>query len=161
MARKFNKTITTPEQKEIYDKLTKCLQAIADAEVEERNAFGEWAKIEGKYSTGKTYSAPQQGCRGYDYEYANPEDKQKEIEEMNKYRNEVLIPLREKIAELKQESYNLDNQLCIALWGFDEDTYNLKRSIERKRKYIKELYEEIEEEKKKLEKMEKKFAERG
>ncbi len=143
MARAYKREITTPEQIAISQALKTKRAETKQAREELDEHYRVYYKIEGKYSIGtKPDSWAGQGFRGFFYEYNSPEDRQKEIEEEEKYYNTYIEPLKEKISALTDECIELSEALCVALWGFGSDKYSL---IQRKEEYEKEIkrYQEL------------------
>lgn len=154
MARKFNKTITTPEAQALYDRL--------QAHKEQRKALCseidkaeiEWHRFNGKYAIG-TVNNPYCGVGqcGWFYQYASPEDERREQEEQDKFNEEVIKPLYEKLRALDKEGDDLEEQLCIALWGYGLNEYYLRRRIIAEEKELAEQIRKIEEKKAEIEAM--------
>ena len=149
MAKAYDKKIITPEQITIYNSLKRNKAEIKELEKELKEHYYVCHQIEGKYSIGtKTDPWAGQGCRGFYYEYKSSEDKQREIEEEEKYYNTYIKPLKEKISSLNKECSKLNETLCVALWGFGTEKYYLtqrKIGYEKKLKHYQELIAYIDE----------------
>lgn len=143
MPRRFKKEITTERQFELYNKLRELEEEIRQTERKEKQAFLQWVNMEGKYSKG-TVSDPYagMGMRGYDYVYADGM-KQKEKEERDKFYQENVETLKSKLKTLEEQEEEIENQLCLELWGYSLDTYNNKEFIGRLEKDKQRLEEQI------------------
>lgn len=104
-----------------------------------------WAKMEGKYST-EVISDHVWSERGYYYQYPNEETKEKEEMERNIFHNENIAPLEKRIKELYKKVDELNECICIELWGFNSELYSLyeelinaKEELERQKAYVEKL----------------------
>jgi hypothetical protein len=160
MARKikeFGKVINdNPVAMEIYTKQRELLDQAADLEKQEDEHFLVYVKMEGMYSLG-TVADPYagQGFRGYDYKYPSQEIKAREQAERDAYYAANVKPLRQKIDELKKQAWALEEPLCIAIWGFGREEYNLRDRLERAEKELAEQIAYVERLKKELEEFKK------
>jgi hypothetical protein len=159
MARKitrFNKVIDTPEALAIYNEQRAYINEAKALEKQKDEHFRTYLDMEGKYSVGTVrdpYS--EQGFRGYDYSYPNREAKAKEDAERKAYYAEYITPLIEQIHELNIKVQTLEENLCVALWGFGQEHYHIKRNLEKAEKELAEHIAYVEELRKQLEKLEK------
>jgi hypothetical protein len=149
MAKAYKREITTPEQKAIYDALKAKRAEAEQARKELDDHYRVYHRIEGKYSIGtKPDEWAGQGCRGFFYEYNSPADRRREIDEEEKYYDTYIKPLKEKVSSLTEECIELDEALCVALWGFGSRKYYLiqqKAEFEKEIKRYQALIEEIDE----------------
>lgn len=150
----LNKKLTTPEEIAFgkrYEEIKNNLKAINEKLDENYRVY--W-KMEGKYAIGTTPDPwATMGQRGFDYKYANAEDKAKENAEREAYYNNCIAPLKTKCEELEKELRKLDNDFCILLYGYDLQHYNNIKEIARIEKIIAELEAELVEDKKYLAKL--------
>ena len=158
MARKitrFNKVIDTPEALAIYNEQQAYSNEVKRLEKQEKEHLLIYCNMEGKYSLG-TIPDPYagQGFRGYDYKYPSQEVKAKEWAEREAYYTEHISPLKEQIHELNTKIWELEEALCVALWGFGQKHYRIKRNLENAEKELAEQIAYIEELRKQLEKLE-------
>ena len=158
MARKitrFNKVIETPEALAIYNEQRTYLDEIKVLEKQKDEHFRTYWDMEGKYSVG-TVCDPYagQGFRGYDYSYPNKEAKAKEDAERGAYYAEYITPLIERIHELNTKVQTLEENLCVALWGFGQKYYYIKRNLEKAEKELAEHIAYVEKLRKQLEVLE-------
>lgn len=154
MARKikrFGKVVNTPETLAIYNEQQICRNEINRLEEQEEEHFRTYWKMEGKYSIG-TISDPYagQGSRGYSYQYPSQEVKAQENTEREVYYKQYIAPLKEQIKELRIKASALDENLCIALWGFGREYYNIKCNLAKAEKELAEQIEHVEYLKKQL-----------
>jgi hypothetical protein len=159
MPRRFKKEITTERQFELYNKLRELERTLKHTQEKEKDAFVKWINMEGKYAKG-TVPDPYAciGMRGYDYVYADGM-KQKEEEERDKFYQENVDTLNAKLKILENQKDEIENQLCLELWGCSLEAYNIKDYIERLEKdkqrfeeQVRNLDEQIEYYKNKLKK---------
>ena len=122
MARYFNKTITTPEEQALYDRIQEC-KAKREELYAKQNAAYEECKYEFYWQ-----------CR--------------------------ISPFQEQIDDLRCQIKELEEQLCIALWGYGTEAFSVVNAIESLEKDIakrmldiKRLNAQIEECKKDLKKI--------
>lgn len=159
MARKikrFGKVINTPEALAIYNERQLCCNKIERLEEQEEEYFRTYWEMEGKYSLG-TIPDPYagQGFRGYSYQYPSQEIKAQENTEREAYYRQYIVPLKEQIKELRLKTSALDENLCIALWGFGREYYDIKCDLAKAEKELAEQIEYVEYLKKQLKKFEK------
>jgi hypothetical protein len=64
--------------------------------------------------------------------------KEKEKKERDAYYNKYIRPLEVEEDALWEEYEEIENALCILLWGFDKETYKCYKAIERNKKEIEE-----------------------
>ena len=101
MAKKFGKTITTPEQLELYQECNRLWDEYQQAEKQKSENFLIYCQMEGKYAIDTVEdSYAGQGFRGYDYKYPNPEALAKERAERDTYYKENVKPWDERKKEL-------------------------------------------------------------
>jgi hypothetical protein len=160
MARKikqYGKVINdNPVAMEIYTKQRELLDQAAELDKQENEHYHTYTKMEGMYSLG-TVADPWagQGMRGYDYKYPSQEIKARECAERQAYYAAHIAPLRQKIDELKKQAWALDEPLCIAIWGFGREEYNLRDKLERAEKELAQQIAYVERLKKELAEIEK------
>ena len=157
MARKFNKTITTPEQMALHAECNRIWEERKAVEKKEHENFITYCRMEGKYAIG-TVADPYagQGMRGYDYKYPSDEMRAKEVAERQAYYAEHIRPLTEKSSELLRQYDAVEEKLCIALWGFGRELYHSKQSLKRAEKELAEQMATVEYWKNKIAELEKK-----
>jgi hypothetical protein len=154
MAKAFGKTIKTEEQIKIYSKLKETKLEIKKTKEEKNALFTDYCNLEGKYSNGtKTDPWAGQGFRGWFYTYETPELRLKEEKEREEFYNEKIKPLSDRIDRLFDEVEEINEQLCIALWGYGRDKYYKMDNIERAKRRIENYEKEIEKEKEYIEKL--------
>ena len=157
MAKKFNKTITTPEQIALHAECNRIWEERKAVEKQEKENFLTYCQMEGKYSLG-TVADPYagQGFRGYDYRYPSEEVKAKEFAERQAYYATNVRPLTEKSSELLRQYNAVEEALCIALWGFGIELYHCKQSLKRAEKELAGQIANVEYWKNKIAELEKK-----
>lgn len=161
MAHYFNKTITTPEAQALYDRIQECEAKLDELYAKKSEAHKECDRFEGKYAIGKIDNPFYgMGQRSWVYQYASPEDEQRERIEAAQFRREKIEPLCEQIDDLRHQIKELEEQLCIALWGYGTEAFSLvnaigslEKDIAKKMRDIKRLNALIEEHKKELQKI--------
>lgn len=143
---------------EIYTKQRNLLDQVTELEKQRKEHFIAHRKMEGMYSLG-TVPDPWagQGMRGYNYKYPSQEVKAKENAERQAYYTTHIEPLNCKIDELHKQAFALEEPLCIAVWGFGREEYNLRNELARTEKELAELTAYVEELRKEL----KNFLENG
>lgn len=152
MAKKFNKTITTAEQTSLYNKMKEIEKELATLRQEELNQFALYRKIEGKYSMGTVRDGfSGQGVYDFYYTYANKEDKEKEQAEMQAFYQLNILPIKTKIEELSSLYYELNEKLCIALWGFGTKKYESYNQLKRAEAELQKQIQYVDKLKKQLE----------
>lgn len=159
MARKikrFGKVINTSEALAIYNEWQICCNEIKRLEEQVDEYYRIYWEMEGKYSLG-TIPDPYagQGSRGYSYQYPSQEIKAQENTEREVYYRQYIAPLKEQIKELRIKASALDENLCIALWGFGREYYNIKCNLAKAEKELAEQIEYVEQLKKQLKNFEK------
>ena len=151
--KKFDKVIDTPEALTIYNEQEHLRAKIKELEKACEKHFRKYLDMEGQYSLG-TVSDPYagQGFRGYNYEYPNQETKAKEDAERHAYYAKYIEPLREQIATLNKQFGELDEALCVALWGFGREYFSIyhnltvaKKELAKQVAYVKKLQKELKE----------------
>jgi hypothetical protein len=124
MARKYNKTITTPEQMKAYAEYKHIRNEIKELELKENANFLTYCKMEGQRAVGTAEDIyAGQGLRNYDFVYPNAEAKALEYAERQAYYQENVAPLTKQIELLKKRLDEADEALCIALLGYGRDRY--------------------------------------
>lgn len=151
MARRFNKEIKTEKQIKMYNAINECKNEIKKIEEQVSKALDKCQTFEGKYAKGKM-KCPYTDFhfRDWEYWYANEEDRQREQAEEKAYYENTVLPLKNKLAEIKKQYAELQDKLCIDLWGYDVATYERKRQREADIKELNELLERVEYLKKKI-----------
>ncbi len=156
MAKKFNKTITAPEQLKLYNECNRLWDEYQQAKKQESENFRIYCGMEGKYSI-DTVADPYagQGFRGYDYKYPNPEALAKERAERDTYYKENVKPWDERKKELLKKYDEAEEALCVALWGCGRELYHYKQDLKRAEKALAEQIADVEYLKNKIAEMEK------
>ena len=156
MAKKFGKTITTPEQLKLYNECNRLWDEYQQAKKQESENFLIYSKMEGKYAI-DTVADPYagQGFRGYDYKYPNPEALAKERAERDAYYKENVKPWDERKKKLLKKYDEAEEALCVALWGCGRELYRYKQDLKRAEKALAEQIAEVEYLKNKIAEMEK------
>lgn len=127
-----------------------------DLEKQCHDNFIVYCNMEGKYAQGTTPDLfAGQGCRGYDYKYATPEDKNKEIVERDIYYKANIQPLKTQINELQEKLFALNESICVALWGFSSDEYYLRDALAKAEKELAQQIEVVKDLQEKIKKFEK------
>jgi hypothetical protein len=123
--KKFNKNVNENSMAmAIYNEYKGVREAIEIAERQENEYCRIYGQMEGKYAIGTTAEGfGGQGTRGYGYCYPSVEARVQEAEERDAYYTEYIAPLRVHIQDLQRQADKLNNDLCVALWGFDYDHY--------------------------------------
>lgn len=151
--KKFDKVIDTPEALAIYNEQETLREKIKELEKVHDNFFRKYLDMEGQYSLG-TESDPYagQGFRGYNYKYPSQEAKAKEDTERHTYYVKYVEPLKEQIATLNKRIGELDEALCVALWGFGREYFGIyhnltvaKKELAKQIAYVKKLQKELKE----------------
>ena len=156
MAKKFGKTITTPEQLKLYNECNRLWDEYQQAKKQESENFLIYSKMEGKHAI-DTVANPYagQGFRGYDYQYPSPEALAKERAERDTYYKENVKPWDECKKELLKKYDEAEEALCVALWGFGREVYRYKQRLEEAEEALAEQIAEVEYLKNKIAEMEK------
>ena len=156
MAKKFDKTITTPEQMELYRECNRLWEEYQQAEKQKSENFHTYCEMEGKYAI-DTVANPHagQGFRGYDYKYPNTETLAKERAERATYYKKNVKPWYERKEELLKRYDEAEEALCVALWGCGRELYRYKQRLEEAEKALAEQVAEVEYLKNKIAEMEK------
>ena len=159
MARKierFGKVINTPEALTIYNERQICCNEIQHLENQVTEHYRIYWEMEGKYSL-RTISDPyaSQGSRRYSYQYPSQEIKAQENTEREVYYRQYIKPLKKQIDELRLKISALDENLCIALWGFGREYYDIKCNLAKAEAELAEQIEYVEQLKKQLKNFEK------
>jgi hypothetical protein len=129
--KKFGKVINdNPVAMEIYTQQRELLDKVAELKKQEDEHFLVYVEMEGKYSIG-TVADPWagQGFRGYDYKYPSQEIKAKEQAERDAYYAANIMPLRDKINELSEQAWALDEPLCVAVWGYGTEEHRVRARL--------------------------------
>ena len=157
MAKKFNKTITTPEQMALHAECNRIWEEYDVVEKQKNENFRTYCRMEGMYALG-TVADPYagQGFRGYDYKYLSDEIRAKELAERQAYYVANVEPLTEKASELLKQYYATEEKLCIALWGFGKELYHCKQSLKQAEKELAKQMATVEYWKNKIAELEKK-----
>ena len=156
MAKKFGKTITTPEQLELYQECNRLWDEYQQAEKQKSENFLIYCQMEGKYAIDTVEdSYAGQGFRGYDYKYPNPEALAKERAERDTYYKENVKPWDERKKELLKKYDEAEEALCVALWGCGRELYRYKQDLKEAEKNVAEWTAEVERLKNKIAEMEK------
>ena len=154
--KKFGKIIETPEVLAIYNEQQGYFNEVNRLKEQAKEYFRTYYDMEGKYSIGVTSDfCGGQGSRGYNYEYADQEIRAQEYTERETYYIKYIAPLKEQIHELNTKAWALDETLCIALWGFGQEHYRIKRNLEKAEKELAEQIDYVEQLRKQLERLEK------
>jgi hypothetical protein len=129
--KKFGKVINdNPVAMEIYTQQQELLDQVAELKKQEDEHFLVYVKMEGKYSLGTVADSwADQGMRGYDYKYPSQEIKAKEQAERDAYYAANIMPLRDKINELSEQAWALDEPLCVAVWGYGTEEYRVRARL--------------------------------
>lgn len=145
MAKKFGKTITTPEQLKLYNECNRLWDEYQQAKKQESENFLIYSKMEGKYAI-DTVADPYagQGFRGYDYKYPNPEALAKERAERDTYYKENVKPWDERKKELLKKYDEAEEALCVALWDCGRELYRYKQELKKAEKALAEQITEVE-----------------
>lgn len=140
----FNKEIKTSEQIKLYEAINENKKETASAEKLLQQLFKGYSDIEGKYANGKQDDPYADGhFRPWFYTYAKESDKQREREEQEVYYKNTIDPLKAKLRFLIKEREELENKLCIALWGYDKKIYAKYQSLKADRKELASLLEQV------------------
>ena len=151
--KKFDKVIDTPEALIIYNEQESLRTNIKELEKVYDKYFRKYLDMEGQYSLG-TVSDPYagQGFRGYNYKYSSQEIKAKEDAERHAYYVKYIEPLRKQIVALNKRIGELDETLCVTLWGFGKEHFNIyhnltvaKKELAKQIAYVKKLQKELKE----------------
>jgi hypothetical protein len=129
--KKFGKVINdNPVAMEIYTQQQELLDQVAELKKQEDEHFLVYVEMEGKYSLG-TVADPWagQGFRGYDYKYPSQEIRAKEQAERDAYYAANIMPLRDKINELSEQAWALDEPLCVAVWGYGTEEHRVRARL--------------------------------
>lgn len=140
MAKFLGKQIETEEQKEIHNRLKQISTRLKQLQIDLRKKEIFYYNMEGKYSSKTVYDGPEQGYRGYFYVYEKGM-KEKERKERKAFYDENIVPLEKEEKNLWKERKEKENDLCKLLWGFDKETYDCYKAIERNKKEIEETKE--------------------
>jgi hypothetical protein len=144
MTKMFNKEIKTPEQIQLYEAINANKREATSVEKLIRQSFKEYSDIEGKYANGKQDDPYTDGhFRSWFYTYAEESDKQKEREEQELYYKNIIDPLKAKLCFLTKEREELENKLCIALWGYGKEIYAKYQQLKADRKKLASLLEQV------------------
>ena len=156
MAKQFNKTITTVEQKALYAECERIKKERNEIELKLKENWKVYWQMEGKYAVG-TMSDPYvgQGMRGYVYQYPNEEVKNREKAEREAYCEEYICPLKDKSTELYERLGATLEALCVALWGYGREIYGYKQNLKNAEKELAEQMAYVEELKNKIAELEK------
>jgi hypothetical protein len=129
--KKFGKVINdNPVAMEIYTQQRELLDQVAELKKQEDEHFLVYVKMEGKYSLGTVADSwAGQGMRGYDYKYPSQEIRAKEQAERDAYYAANIMPLRDKINELSEQAWALDEPLCVAVWGYGTEEYRVRARL--------------------------------
>ncbi len=103
-----------------------------------KEIFNTYYKMEGKYATKVVYTDCAMHDRGYDFEYATPEDKEKEKAE----REAILKNLIDETA-IEKEIVELKNKTFYEKHGMTREEYNTRHAIQQYKKEIAELEKQI------------------
>ena len=129
--KKYGKVINdNPKAMEIYTKKKGLLDQMAELEKQKKANYLVYVKMEGAYSIGivpDPYAG--QGCRGYDYKYPTQEIKAKERAEREAYYTANIMPLQQKIDELRKQAGALEEPLCIAVCGYGIEEYCMRTRL--------------------------------
>lgn len=151
--KKFDKVIDTPKALAIYNEQECLREKIKELEKAREKHFRKYLDMEGQYSL-DTVSDPYagQGFRGYNYKYPSQEMKAKEDAERHAYYVKHIEPLREQVAALDKRIGELDEALCVALWGFGREYFGIYRNLTVAKKelakqiaYVEKLQKELKE----------------
>ena len=116
--------------------------------------------MEGKYST-NIINYTEMSYRGYSYKYPNKETKDKEIAERETYYLLNVEPLKVKIKELRTMISDIDEKLCVAIFGYGKEHRRLLHNLEVAKKEFQESLKHIEELKEEIERLEKEIEEKA
>ena len=143
MAKRFNKEITTAEQKMAFEAVKACKEAMDKIDVEIKKQHAKASETEGKYAIGKendAYYDPH--FRSWHYVYATEADQDRERAEIKEISN-AIVALQAQKYELMNQYETLQDALCITLWGYGIKTYNAYQALIAKRKQAEELRKEL------------------
>ena len=129
--KQFGKVINNnPVAMEIYTKQRELLDQVVELEKQEKENFLVYVKMEGMYSIG-TVADPWvgQGFRGYDYKYPSQEVKAKEHAERDTYYSTNVMPLRQRIDELRKQAWALEEPLCVAVCGYGVEEHRVRTRL--------------------------------
>lgn len=150
--KKFGKVINDNSMAmEIYAKQRELFDQVAELEKQEKENFLVYVKMEGMYSIG-TVAAPWvgQGFRGYDYKYSSQEIRAKEQTERDAYYAANVMPLRQKINELSNQAWALDEPLCVAVCGYGTEEHRVRTRLAEAEKELAQQSAYVEQLKKEL-----------
>ena len=153
----FGKVINdNPVAMKIYTKQRKLLDQVVELERQEKENFLVYVKMEGMYSIG-TVADPWagQGFRGYDYKYPSQEVKAKEQAERDTYYSANVMPLRQRIAELRKQAWALEEPLCVAVCGYGVEEHRVRTRLAEAEKELAQQIAYVEQLKKELTEIEK------
>jgi hypothetical protein len=153
----YGKYPTTAEEQALAQQIASIRAEENRLQEVEDGLFKEYFSLEGKYAIG-TCPDPfaGQGCRGYDYRYANQEDKIQEIREREVVRAKAM-EVRTKKEEVWQQALDLEKQMCVLMHGYTEEEYRARERVKKAEKDVARALEWLELYKKEL----KEIQERG
>lgn len=143
--KKFGKNVNTnPVALALYEKQKKIDEAVAQLEEQKKKHLRTYLNMEGKYANGTEYDVMAgQGLRGYVYRYACPELRAQEEAERQNYYIAYIAPLDEQMEALRKQAWELDEPICIALWGFGQQRYCIYRNLQRAEAELKTAQERV------------------
>lgn len=143
--KKFGKNVNTnPVALALYEEQCKIYEVIAQLEEQKKKHVCTYLNMEGKYANGTEYDVMAgQGLRGYVYRYACPELKVREEAERQNYYIAHIAPLEEQMEALRKQACELDEPMCIALWGFGQQRYCIYRNLQRAEAELKTAQERV------------------
>jgi uncharacterized protein YaaN involved in tellurite resistance len=143
--KKFGKNVNTnPVALALYEEQSKIYEAIAQLEEQKKKHLRTYLNMEGKYANGTEYDVMAgQGLRGYVYRYACPELRAQEEAERQNYYIAHIAPLDEQMEALREQAWELEEPICLALWGFGQQRYCIYRNLQRAEAELKAAQERV------------------
>ena len=151
----YGKYPTTTEEKELAKQIESLHEEANQLQKVEDELFKEYYSMEGKYAIGTvpdTFGG--QGFRGYDYRYANEEDKVRERREREEVRKKAW-EVRIQKDEARQQAWDLEKEMCFLMYGYTEEEYRAREWVKKAEEDVARALERLEECKKDLEEIQK------
>lgn len=143
--KKFGKNVNTnPVALALYEEQKEIDEKIAQLEEQKKQHVHTYLNMAGKYAISTECDVMAgQGLCGYVYKYACPEQKtQEEVERQNYYITHI-APLDEEMEALRKQAWELDEPICIALWGFGQQYYDIYRNLQKAEAELKAVQERV------------------
>jgi uncharacterized protein YaaN involved in tellurite resistance len=143
--KKFGKNVNTNSVAlALYEEQSKIYEAIAQLEEQKKKHLRTYLNMEGKYAIGTECDVMAgQGFRGYVYKYACPELRAREESERQNYYITHITPLDEQMKALRKQAWELEEPICIALWGFGQQHYHIYRKLQEAEAELKAAQERV------------------